>query len=132
MHPESITPEPAALTPRSFLRPCLLLLLREQPAHGYDLLERLGPFGWTFSATDPGRLYRALRRLEEEGLVHSYWEPSNEGPSRRVYDLTRAGMEKLQGSANALVETRRRIQVLLSRYQEFVSLSGGLERSRAR
>ncbi len=73
-----------------------------------------------------------MRRLEEEGLVHSYWEPSREGPSRRVYDITGAGMEELQGSAKALVETRRRIQVLLSRYQEFVSLSGGLERSRAR
>jgi PadR family transcriptional regulator, regulatory protein PadR len=132
MQLESLTPEPAALTPRSFLRPCLLLLLREERAHGYDLLERLGPFGWTFSASDPGRLYRTLRRLEEEGLVHSYWEPSREGPSRRVYDITGAGMEELQGSAKALVETRRRIQVLLSRYQEFVSLSGGLERSRAR
>jgi PadR family transcriptional regulator PadR len=132
MHLESLTPEPAALTPRSFLRPCLLLLLREAPAHGYDLLERLGPFGWTFSASDPGRLYRTLRRLEEEGLVNSYWEPSPGGPSRRVYDITTAGLEELQGSAKALIETRRRIQVLLSRYQEFVSLCGGLERSRAR
>jgi len=99
MHLESLTPEPAALTPRSFLRPCLLLLLREQPAHGYDLLERLGPFGWTFSASDPGRLYRTLRRLEEEGLIHWYWEGSSDGPNRRVYDITRAGMEELQGSA---------------------------------
>jgi PadR family transcriptional regulator, regulatory protein PadR len=130
MHVESLTPEPAALTPRSFLRPCLLLLLREASAHGYDLLERLGPFGWTFSASDPGRLYRTLRRLEAEGLLDSYWEPSGCGPSRRVYDITTAGLEELQGSANALIETRRRIEVLLSRYQEFVALASGLERSR--
>jgi PadR family transcriptional regulator, regulatory protein PadR len=130
MHVESLTPAPAALTPRSFLRPCLLLLLREEPAHGYDLLERLGPFGWTFSASDPGRLYRALRRLEAEGLVDSYREPSGCGPSRRVYDITTAGLEELQGSANALIETRRRIEVLLSRYQEFVALASGVERSR--
>jgi len=27
--------------PKNFLRPCLLLLLRERPAHGYELRERL-------------------------------------------------------------------------------------------
>jgi PadR family transcriptional regulator, regulatory protein PadR len=119
---ESQSPEHFAFTPRSFLRPCLLLLLREEPKHGYDLLERLGSFGWTFSASDPGRLYRALRRLEEDGLVESVWERSHEGPSRRIYEITRAGLEELHHHAKALLETRRRIDVFLSRYQEFVAL----------
>src|SRR4051794_1616804 len=39
------TPSPGAgmgeCEPRNFLRPCLLLLLQERPAHGYDLVERL-------------------------------------------------------------------------------------------
>ncbi len=40
--PLSVTTEPTATAlPKNFLRPCVLLLLREQPAHGYDLLERL-------------------------------------------------------------------------------------------
>ena len=69
--------------PRNFLRPCILLLLREEPAHGYDLLERLRPLG--FTRDDPGRLYRALRALEEEKLVRSAWEPSGTGPDRRIY-----------------------------------------------
>jgi PadR family transcriptional regulator, regulatory protein PadR len=122
MSPTSPISEHPALTPRSFLRPCLLLLLREEPAHGYDLLERLWSLGWTFSASDPGRLYRTLRRLEEEGLVRSAWEPSREGPSRRTYDITSAGMDELHRHSTALVETRRRIQVFLSRYEEFVAL----------
>ncbi|MCA1680840.1 MAG: helix-turn-helix transcriptional regulator, partial [Actinobacteria bacterium] len=45
--------------PKNFLRPCLLLLLREAPAHGYELLDRLRAFG--FEGSDPGGLYRALR-----------------------------------------------------------------------
>ncbi len=53
--------------PKNFLRPCLLLLLHESPAHGYELRERLRPLG--FNRDDPGRLYRALRTLEEAGLV---------------------------------------------------------------
>jgi hypothetical protein len=51
--------------PKNFLRPCLLLLLHESPAHGYDLRERLRPLG--FGRDDPGRLYRALRTLEAGG-----------------------------------------------------------------
>ena len=114
----STPPEPPL--PRSFLRPCVLLLLRESPAHGYDLLERLRPLG--FGRDDPGRLYRALRALESDGLVRSVWEKSKSGPDRRMYELTRAGMETLHGSAKDLKETGGILDVFLSRYSEFVAL----------
>lgn len=108
------------LLPRKFLRQCLLLLLREQPSHGYELLERLRAFG--FPRDDPGGLYRALRALERDGFVHSGWEPSGSGPDRRIYTLTRAGVEELHRRAKALAEAREAVDVFLSRYGEFVSL----------
>jgi PadR family transcriptional regulator len=110
-------PTPGA---RNFLRPCILLLLRESPAHGYDLLERLTAFG--FTRNDPGGLYRALRALEEEGLVRSGWEASPSGPDRRIYEITRAGAEKLHEHAQAIVELSRDLGRFLSRYEEFVAL----------
>src|SRR5215207_1300939 len=104
------TPDAApGVLPKNFLRPCLLLLLREHPAHGYDLLERLRTLG--FDRDDPGRLYRALRALEAERLVRSVWEPSESGPERRIYELTRAGMEELHDSAAALQGTRDLLDV---------------------
>ena len=106
--------------PRNFLRPCILLLLREAPAHGYHLLERLSLFG--FSASDPGRLYRALRGLEREGLVRSGWERSSHGPDRRVYEITRAGVEELHRHARALAEAHDVVDRFVSRYGEFVAL----------
>ena len=109
-----------ALMPKRFLRPCLLLLLREQPAHGYDLLDRLRPFG--FSRDDPGGLYRALRALERKGFVRSAWEPSHRGPERRIYELTRAGKEELHRHAKALADVRDTVDVFVSRYSEFVAL----------
>ena len=112
--------EPPPL-PKDFLRPCLLLLLREHPAHGYDLLERLQALG--FTRDDPGGLYRALRSLERDGLVRSAWEASSSGPDRRIYQLTRAGMEELHRRAKALAETRDTLDVFLSRYVEFVALA---------
>ena len=57
--------------PRSYLRPCLMLLIAETPSHGYDLLERLEELG--LGATDPGGLYRTLRAMEREDLVKSEW-----------------------------------------------------------
>ncbi len=111
----------APALPKNFLRPCVLLLLREQPTHGYELLERLQAFG--FDGSDPGGLYRALRKLEEEGLVSSAWESSDSGPHRRMYALTRAGMEELHRRAKALVEAREAMGVFLGRYGEFVALT---------
>lgn len=105
--------------PRNFLRPCILLLLREEPAHGYDLMERLRPLG--FTRDDPGRLYRALRALESEKLVRSAWEPSEAGPDRRIYELTKAGVEELHVASKTLARARETLGFFLSRYEEFVA-----------
>lgn len=113
---------PPAL-PKDFLRPCLLLLLREQPAHGYELLDRSRALG--FDSADPGGLYRTLRRLENEGMVRSAWEPSGAGPQRRIYEITRTGMKELHDRAKALAEGQRGVETLLSRYEEFVALDRG-------
>ena len=129
MPPRAIWRNPIApdhtppVLPKNFLRPCLLLLLREQPAHGYDLLERLRPLG--FNRDDPGRLYRALRTLENDGLVQSVWEKSSSGPDRRMYELTREGMERLHDSVTALRSTNELLEVFLSRYAEFVAVRPG-------
>ncbi len=114
-------PDPTApVLPKNFVRPCLLLLLREHPAHGYDLLERLQAFG--FDGSDPGGIYRTLRLLEDGGLVRSAWEASSAGPDRRIYELTRAGMEELHSSAKALAAGNEILRIFLSRYEEFVTL----------
>lgn len=121
---------PAPVLPRNFIRPCVLLLLREHPAHGYDLLERLVALG--FDRDDPGRLYRTLSALERERLVRSTWEASGLGPDRRIYEITRAGMEQLHESAAALDRTRELLEAFLSRYAEFVALPHERRPSRAR
>jgi PadR family transcriptional regulator PadR len=113
-------PDPATGVPRNFLRPCILLLLRESPAHGYDLLERLRALG--FERNDPGGLYRALRALEEDGLVRSAWEPSPQGPDRRIYEITRTGAEELHEAALRLQATSGLLAAFIGRYEEFVAL----------
>jgi len=115
--------------PKDFLRQCLLLLLREHEAHGYELLELIDAFG--FDHSDPGALYRVLRRLESEGLVRSSWKPSEAGPPKRVYGLTEAGLGELDRRAAELAEGERRIDAFLDRYLRARRLPAGSPRRRA-
>ena len=63
-----------------------LVVLREQPSHGYELMERLEEF--EFEPINPATLYGRLRQMEKEGLCKSEWETSTSGPPRRVYSIT--------------------------------------------
>ena len=109
----------AELEPRNFLQPCLLLLLMEQPDHGYDLAVRLRPMH--DGEGDPGSVYRALRGLERQGLVRSEWNPSSVGPARRTYYITDDGVAGLVGLADGLRTTRAAVQVFLDRYARLVA-----------
>ena len=115
--------------PKDFLRPCLLLLLREGDAHGYELLESVCTFG--FDHSDPGALYRSLRRLERDGLVRSGWRESESGPRKRVYSLTAEGITELDHRASDLAEGERRIDAFLGRYLRARRLPNGNPKRRA-
>ncbi len=101
--------------PRNYLRPALLLLLAEGTSHGYELLDQLGDLG--LDRSDPGRLYRCLRAMDEEGLVDSTWEPSAVGPARRTYALTDEGREWLHALAGTVAEVWRALGRFQERYQ---------------
>jgi PadR family transcriptional regulator PadR len=99
-----------------FSEPVVLLLLRERPAHGYDLLEQLPEL--TGERVDMGNVYRFLRLLEAEGLVRSEWDDEAPGPSKRIYELTDEGRALLDQWASALRHAQERIDGFLTRYGE--------------
>jgi len=107
--------------PRALLRPCLLLLLAERPGHGYDLVERLKPFGFDWGG--PGPLYQTLRRLEEAGWVVSAWDASAAGPARRTYELTEEGWRVLGEYAEGLDRLSTRIDEYRARYRRVTRLA---------
>ena len=110
---------------KGFLRPCLLLLLGEGPAHGYDLMERLKAFD--ADPSNPSMVYRALRHLEESSLVCPRWETSGPGPARRVYQLTPAGRRALEGSAARADHWMELLRGYLVRCRELQLRSGSQE-----
>lgn len=74
-----------APAPPPSLRTSLLQLIAERPAHGLELRRQLSRFGR--GSVHPGHVYRALGRMEKDGLVVSSWETSGPGSARRVYRL---------------------------------------------
>jgi poly-beta-hydroxybutyrate-responsive repressor len=87
-------------SPRDVLVPYVLLAVSLQRAHGYwieEYLRSVGLFGLEMST-----LYRTLRQLERDGLLHSSWEPGPAGPARRMYTLTDSGRDWLDNWAQAL------------------------------
>jgi poly-beta-hydroxybutyrate-responsive repressor len=100
-----------------FTEPALLLLLRERPAHGYDLLERL-PELTGEQRVEMGNVYRLLRALEEEGLVASEWDDESPGPAKRRYAITDHGLQLLDHWVDALRRSQERTERFLERYEE--------------
>jgi poly-beta-hydroxybutyrate-responsive repressor len=95
----------------------LLLLLRERPTHGYELLEQLEELA-DDERVDVGNLYRVLRALEDDGLVRSEWNADLPGPAKRTYELTPEGRRLLEEWASALERARSRIDAFLDRYRK--------------
>lgn len=87
--------------PRFVARTLILLLLADEPAHGYALMDKLTAFG--YDRANPGKIYRALNWLDQRGLVSPLWvTDGGNGPARRVYDVTAAGHDLLDVHASDL------------------------------
>ena len=97
-----------------FIEPALLLLLRDGPAHGYELADGLGGYE-SDDRVDHGNLYRLLHSLEEEGLLTSSWDDGSR--SKRTYELTDDGRRLLDTWAGALDVAGRQISRFLEAYR---------------
>jgi DNA-binding PadR family transcriptional regulator len=95
----------------------VLVLLHRGAAHGYNLINELDEFGFQPGRKDPSLLYRALREMEEIGLVTSEWHQDSLGPHRRVYQITSEGEAFLEDWIEDLRKTRREIDSLLLAYE---------------
>ncbi|MDQ3679041.1 MAG: helix-turn-helix transcriptional regulator [Actinomycetota bacterium] len=94
--------------PRGQLRFYVLLLVYERPGHGYDLVDRLRPFG--YERDDPAQTYRALHWLEDAGLVDPEWETMGPGPARRVFSVTKLGRRMVERCAESVRDRTATVQ----------------------
>jgi PadR family transcriptional regulator PadR len=72
---------------------CLLAVMGEGRAYGYEMTKRLGERG--LSIVGEGSIYPLLGRLERDGLVDTHRATSNGGPPRKYYRLSPEGESAL-------------------------------------
>jgi DNA-binding PadR family transcriptional regulator/polyisoprenoid-binding protein YceI len=101
--------------PRRFLLPAILLLLSEEPRHGYMVMKELQTF--RFGNVDRPSVYRALAQLEADGYLDSWPETPELGRPRHVYGLTAAGEQVLRSWMGVIKDDRDCLDRVLRRYQ---------------
>jgi PadR family transcriptional regulator PadR len=89
-----------------------LVLLDEQPTHGYRLLERLAEAG--HADVTGGTLYPLLARLGDKGWTEYRWEHDGSGPGRKVFSVTEAGREHLDVLLREWGDVSRMLDALVS------------------
>ena len=90
---------------------CLLAMLREEPAYGYEIVRRLAD--WGLEVRD-GSVYPLLARLERSRLVTAEKVASSSGPPRKYYRATRLGEKRLAVWAAEWRETAAAVDGLLT------------------
>jgi PadR family transcriptional regulator PadR len=114
-------------TPKNYLMAWLLVMLADQNLHGYEIAKELNQ---KFAvAADAGTVYRALRLLEREGYISSWWDPKEQGPARRFYALTDAGAAALRTWSQVLDQYRANLEAFFALYEHRHALSAAVKRA---
>ena len=85
---------PSALIAAS-IKPFLLSLLNEGESYGYEIIQRVHELTGGEVRYTTSTLYPVLHRLENQGLLESFWRASEEGPRRKYYRITQKGQKAL-------------------------------------
>jgi DNA-binding PadR family transcriptional regulator len=98
------------------VRPAVLAVLAAGPTHGYDIAQKLGQLAMFQDGSEPDAsgIYRMLRLMEVEGLVHSDWQFGDSGPARRRVAITEDGRDCLRRWIDSLTRYRDGIDELLA------------------
>ena len=95
-------------------QPALLVILVKNSCHGFKMMEKLKESGMiTGDSIDPAGLYRTLKRMENAGLVVSYWDTETGSKPKRIYSITEEGMHCLKQWRCTLNEYRNNIDTIL-------------------
>jgi len=103
------------------LQPNILILLSKQDMHGYSIIQALESKN-LFKGEKPDNtgVYRALRVLENRGVVSSEWDIDDPGPAKKIYRITDMGRECLYNWIDTLENYKKTIDMIIKEAKEVV------------
>jgi PadR family transcriptional regulator PadR len=97
---------------RGVLDLCLLAVMQEGPAYGYEMTKRLRARG--LSIVGEGSIYPLLGRLERDALVETYRAASDGGPPRKYYRPSPEGQQALVAGVSEWRAARDAVDTVLA------------------
>lgn len=73
----------------------ILKTLALGPMHGWGISQRIQQVSQDVLVINQGSLYPALYRLEQQALIKSEWDKSDNNRQAKYYELTRKGKKQL-------------------------------------
>jgi DNA-binding PadR family transcriptional regulator len=117
---------PWARARRGDVRTAILLVIADEPMHGYQIMQRLEERSGGAWRPSPGSVYPTLQLLEDQGLVKG-----EEAEGRRVFALTDAGREEAEKLKERMGEAPwaegSDVDPRFALRQEFASLGGAFK-----
>lgn len=71
----------------------VLNILRQGDSYGYEIYKKIIGLSGNQYELKEATLYTAFRRLEQDGLIVSYWGDETQGGRRKYYRITDSGRE---------------------------------------
>ena len=82
--------------PQGTLDLMILTIVSREPMHGYGISQRLTELSRDTLQVNPGSLFPALYRLEQDGKLKAEWRPTENRRTAKYYKLTAAGRKQLE------------------------------------
>jgi len=113
---------------RGHINTIILRTLTDGEKYGTEIIEEIERKSHGQYTMKQPTLYSALKRLESQGFVTSYWGGVSNGGRRRYFNLTTLGREEAEKNIDEWEYSRSVIDCLISsRYIDFASPKKGAE-----
>lgn len=91
----------------------ILAQLENGDSYGYQINKNISELSENSFELKEATLYTSFRRLEDSGLITSYWGDENSGARRRYYSITKDGSRFLNENQNDWKRIQKLVQKLL-------------------
>ncbi|MCR5437007.1 MAG: PadR family transcriptional regulator [Treponema sp.] len=91
----------------------ILAQLNQGDSYGYQINKTISEVSDKTLELKEATLYTSFRRLEENGLISSYWGDENSGARRRYYSITEQGKSEFMENKNDWKEIQKMMSKLI-------------------
>ncbi|MCM3781514.1 PadR family transcriptional regulator [Neobacillus mesonae] len=98
---------------KGYIDAIILSILDTQDAYGYEISKIVNRKTNGQLSLKEGTLYPALKRMEANNYILSYWRESESSPRRKYYQITTHGRAQLHFMKSSWIDNMKLINIFL-------------------